>query len=67
MRLLGMVFRKIFFWMVLGFIFLGIFNLIGKKFSWHLAVNPVTVFIAGILDLPGILLLAALRYIAFVL
>ena len=66
MWLLGQIIKKIFFWLVLGFIFLGVFNLIGGKFGLHLAINPVTLLIAGIFDLPGIILLAALRYLVFI-
>ncbi|ABB15865.1 MULTISPECIES: pro-sigmaK processing inhibitor BofA family protein [Carboxydothermus] len=66
MELLGLVLKKIFFWLVIGFILLGVFNLIGDKIGWHLPINPVTVVIAGVLDLPGIILLTALKYLVAV-
>ena len=65
MRFLGNLFKKLLFWLVLGFIFLGIFNFIGGKFGLSLAINPATLLIAGVLDIPGIILLAALRYLVF--
>ncbi|GAV24110.1 sigma-K processing regulatory protein BofA [Carboxydothermus islandicus] len=66
MELLGLVLKKILFWFVIGFILLGVFNLIGDKIGWHIPINPVTVVIVGVLDLPGIILLTAFRYLVTV-
>ncbi len=46
---------------LLGFISLWIFNLIGSFVDFHLPINIVTVLIAGILGIPGLILLIILR------
>jgi inhibitor of the pro-sigma K processing machinery len=48
---------------VLGAISLLLINLVGSLFNYHIALNPVTAFIAGILGIPGIFLLVVLKQI----
>ncbi|NLP14348.1 MAG: pro-sigmaK processing inhibitor BofA [Clostridium sp.] len=48
---------------VLGAISLLLINLVGSFFNYHIALNPVTAFIAGILGIPGILLLVVLKQV----
>ncbi len=46
-----------------GIAFILIFNLVGGLFDLRLALNPITVLIAGFLGLPGVGLLLALEYV----
>lgn len=48
---------------IMGGLLLAIFNLIGAQFGLYLAINPITVLVAGLMGIPGVLLLAAIRYI----
>ncbi|MCX7749098.1 MAG: pro-sigmaK processing inhibitor BofA family protein [Clostridia bacterium] len=48
---------------VIGFIVLSIINAIGGLFSFHIAVNVVTLLIVGFLGVPGVILLILLKYI----
>ncbi len=47
---------------VAGGLVLAIVNLIGGYFGLYLAINPITVLVAGLLGLPGIILMIAIRY-----
>lgn len=40
-----------------------IFNLVGGFFDLELALNPITVLVAGFLGIPGVGLLLALEYV----
>ncbi|HPC99776.1 MAG TPA: pro-sigmaK processing inhibitor BofA family protein [Acetivibrio sp.] len=46
-----------------GVVSLLLVNLAGSFLSYHIALNPVTVFIAGILGVPGVLLLVVLKQV----
>ncbi len=48
---------------IIGGLLLAAFNLVGANFGLYLAINPITVLVAGMLGVPGVLLLAAVRYI----
>lgn len=47
----------------LGLALLYIVNLVGRFVGFHIGWNPVTGLIAGLLGMPGVLLLTALRYV----
>lgn len=47
----------------LGLLLMLIVNTFGCKISLHIPFNPVTILIAGILGLPGVLCLVILNYI----
>lgn len=47
---------------IVGGVLLAIFNLIGVQFGLYLAINPITVIVVGLLGVPGIILLLAIRY-----
>lgn len=38
-------------------------NLLGAPLGWHVAVNPVTVLTAGVLNVPGVVMLLLLGQI----
>jgi len=42
---------------IIGGIMLWIVNFIGAYFSFTIAINPVTALVAGILGIPGVILL----------
>lgn len=46
-------------WALLGIVLLTVINAIFGQFGFHIAINPVTILTAGILQLPGIVLLVA--------
>ena len=48
---------------ILGGVVLIVINLVGGIFKFHVALNIVSAFITGILGLPGVALLVALKYI----
>jgi len=48
----------------LGILLIFLFNYIGSLVAFTLPFNPITVLTAGFLGIPGIILLAYLRYIA---
>lgn len=48
---------------ILGGILLLVFNLIGGIFGLTLAINPLSAIIAGILGVPGIILLLIIKMI----
>ena len=48
---------------LLGGIILVLFNLVGKLVGFTLALNVVSAFITGILGIPGVILLVALKII----
>ncbi|HHY46194.1 MAG TPA: pro-sigmaK processing inhibitor BofA [Firmicutes bacterium] len=47
---------------ILGGALLWLFNLVGIRLGVTVPVNPVTALVAGLLGVPGVILLAALRY-----
>lgn len=48
---------------IIGGLMLAVFNLAGNYFGLYLAINPITVLVTGFLGIPGVLLLAAVRYL----
>lgn len=46
--------------LVLGGVLLGVVNLAGSAFSFHIAVNPLTMLAVGLFPLPGLILLVLL-------
>ena len=53
---------RVFFSIALGGIVLLLVNTFGGQVGLHLAVNPVTAFLAGTLGLPGVILLLCLTH-----
>ncbi len=47
----------------IGGLLLVAFNLVGGFWGFALGINPITALIAGFLGLPGVFLLATLRYL----
>lgn len=47
---------------IFGGVLLWFFNVFAARFGIHVPVNPITALIAGTLGVPGVILLAALRY-----
>lgn len=54
---------KLIFNGIIGGLLLALFNIVGSYWGLYLAINPITALVAGLLGLPGILLLLVLRYI----
>lgn len=48
---------------IVGGIMLIVINLIGSFFGMHIAINPITALIAGLLGVPGVILLGILQYL----
>ena len=46
-----------------GLVLLVAANLLGAPLGWHVAVNPVTVLTAGVLNVPGVVMLLLLGQI----
>ncbi|NLB74053.1 MAG: pro-sigmaK processing inhibitor BofA [Firmicutes bacterium] len=46
---------------LLGGALLWITNILGSRFGFSVAINPVTAFISGTLGIPGVVLLIALK------
>lgn len=46
---------------IIGGIMLWVVNIVGGYFGFYLAINPITALIAGILGIPGVLLLIAFK------
>lgn len=51
---------RLFACVVVGALLLAVVNLGGSFFGFHVAVNPVTVLTAGVLQVPGVILLIML-------
>lgn len=49
-------------WMVLGGVLLVAMNILFGNFGLHIAINPVTLLTAGLLQLPGVALLVLVNY-----
>jgi len=52
---------RLFAWAVLGTVLLAAVNLVGGLVGLHIAINIFTVLTAGILNVPGVVLLVLLR------
>ncbi|WIV12326.1 pro-sigmaK processing inhibitor BofA family protein [Proteiniborus sp. MB09-C3] len=48
---------------VIGGVLLFLVNLLGGFIGVHIAINPITAIIAGLLGVPGVILLIVLQYI----
>lgn len=48
---------------ILGGVALIVINLVGGLFGFHIALNVVSAFVAGILGIPGVILLIILKLI----
>ncbi len=48
---------------IIGGILLFLINLLGGAIGLHIAINPLTAIIAGVLGVPGVILLIVLQYI----
>lgn len=46
---------------IIGGIMLWVVNIVGGYFGFYLVINPITALIAGILGIPGVLLLIAFK------
>lgn len=46
-----------------GFVFLGVFNFVGAWVNLSLTVNWLSAVIAGVLGVPGVILLLVFKYI----
>lgn len=59
------VIMKLILNLLLGGIALVLINLLGGIMGFSIALNPVSAFVAGTLGIPGIALLAVLKYVLF--
>ncbi|OPY59182.1 MAG: SigmaK-factor processing regulatory protein BofA [Pelotomaculum sp. PtaU1.Bin035] len=50
-------------WMLLGGVLLMAINTVFGNFGLHIAINPVTILTAGVLQLPGLVLLVLVNYL----
>ena len=48
---------------LLGVAFIYIINYFGSNYGFHLGINWWTMFVSGILGIPGVILLIVLKYI----
>lgn len=46
---------------IIGVVILYIVNLIGTRFNFSLAINPITALITGFLGIPGVIVLIIIR------
>lgn len=49
-------------WAMLGGVLLMAINAVFGHFGFHIAINPATILTAGILQLPGVVLLVLVHY-----
>lgn len=56
---------KIMFQLVVGGVFLIIFNFLGGYINIGIPLNPITAFFAGIFQIPGIAFLLIVKYIIY--
>lgn len=50
-------------WALLGGVLLAAINALFGNFGFHIAINPVTILTAGILQLPGVVLLVLVNFL----
>lgn len=48
-------------WALLGGVLLAVINTLFGQFGFHIAINPATILTAGLLQLPGVVLLVLLN------
>jgi inhibitor of the pro-sigma K processing machinery len=51
---------RLFAYVVVGALLLAVVNFGGSFFGFHVAINPVTILTAGLLQVPGVVLLIVL-------
>lgn len=51
--------------LAIGAILLTIVNLISSNFGMHIPINPFTLLMAGVLQVPGVILLVLMEYVLF--
>jgi inhibitor of the pro-sigma K processing machinery len=56
---------KIIFQIVLGGVFILLFNYVGGNYEITIPLNPLTAFITGVFQIPGIALLLVIKYIIY--
>ncbi|HHW44639.1 SigmaK-factor processing regulatory BofA [Desulfofundulus thermobenzoicus] len=56
-------FLRLGFYAVAGWVILTVANFLLDRCGLHIALNPVTLLTAGVLHLPGVILLALLDYL----
>jgi inhibitor of the pro-sigma K processing machinery len=61
-RPLRFIFRLAIY-LVVGGVLITVVNLISTNFGLHIALNPFTLVIAGMLQVPGLMLLLLMAYI----
>lgn len=57
------IIMKLIFNGILGGLSLLVINLVGGLFGFFIALNAVSIFVAGILGIPGVILLVLLKYL----
>ncbi|MBM7855161.1 inhibitor of the pro-sigma K processing machinery [Desulfohalotomaculum tongense] len=56
---------KLVMYLVIGALLLIFFNLISSHFGIHIPLNPFTLITAGVLQVPGVILLLLMEYMLF--
>ena len=54
---------KLVVWLIIGVFLLIVVNLITTHFGMQIPLNPFTIFTAGILQVPGVVLLVLMNYV----
>jgi len=58
----GKILLKLLYNALLGAIVIIVVNLVGGLFSFHIALNIVSAFIVGLMGVPGLILIVALKF-----
>lgn len=48
----------------LGLVLLWLINMAGNSINLHIGLNPITAVVVGLLGIPGVLLLLAVRFVS---
>ncbi len=56
---------KLAVYLVIGALLLTLVNLISANFGLHIPLNPFTLLTAGVLQVPGVILLVLMEYMLF--
>lgn len=54
---------RLFYNAIIGGMAIAVINLAGNLIHFHIALNPFTALMAGILGIPGVVLLAVFQYL----
>ncbi|MCL0080802.1 pro-sigmaK processing inhibitor BofA family protein [Peptococcaceae bacterium] len=54
---------KLVVWVIIGILLLIVVNLMLSYFGIYIPLNPLTIFTAGILQVPGVILLVLMNYV----